>query len=173
MELDFKDTYNRVEREIESRYGVAVSIGDVLDPNTGDFDGLCIQVDYDQELDSALFILIHLFGHTVQWNSSEEYRRIGTDSSPGKSEQELRLAYAYEKDAARYSLQLLHDVGVRHMDRWVSDWWHADWRFLEHFYRTGHRLDVRQLLRSGEGELLMPLPIPPFTPRRWHLRWSF
>ena len=41
------------------------ALGDVLDPNTGDFDGMSIKVDYDQDLETALFVLIHLFGHTV------------------------------------------------------------------------------------------------------------
>ena len=41
----FKDAYDRVEREIEGRYGIPVAISDVLDPNTGDFDGMKIDVD--------------------------------------------------------------------------------------------------------------------------------
>ncbi len=169
----FRDAYARVEKHVEDRYGLPVSISDVLDPNTGDFDGMTIAVDFDQELDSALFVLVHLFGHTVQWNLSEEYRRLGADLAIGKGEEELRKIRVYERDATRYSLQLLHDVGVHDLDRWVSDWWHADYRYLEHYYRTGEKLDFRSLLRPGEGELLTPLPIPPFTPQRWISRWSF
>jgi hypothetical protein len=55
----------------------------------------------------------------------------------------------------------------------VSDWWHADWKYLEHFYRTGEKLNFRSLLRPGEGEVLTPLPIPEFTPQKWISRWSF
>ena len=33
-----------------------VVISDVLDPNTGDFDGVTIKIDYDQELDLAYCI---------------------------------------------------------------------------------------------------------------------
>jgi hypothetical protein len=62
---DFQEAFNRVELLIEKRYGIPVSISDVLDPNTGDFDGSCIKVDYDQDLEVALFVLVHLFGHTV------------------------------------------------------------------------------------------------------------
>jgi len=64
-------------------------------------------------------------------------------------------------------------VGLTGFDRWACDWWHADWAFLEHYYRTGEKLDVRTLLRPGEGELLLPLPVPPFSPQRWVSRWSF
>ena len=62
---DFQEAFNRVELLIENRYGIPVSISDVLDPNTGDFDDISIKVDYDQDLETALFVLIHLFGHTV------------------------------------------------------------------------------------------------------------
>ena len=62
---DYQDAFNRVELLIESRYQIGVSISDVLDPNTGDFDGTQIKIDYDQDLETALFVLVHLFGHTV------------------------------------------------------------------------------------------------------------
>jgi hypothetical protein len=169
----FEDAFARVERWIERRYGVPVSISDVLDPNTGDFDGLRIAVDYDQDCESALFVVVHLFGHTVQWNTSEEYRTLGLDTAPGKSDEVLARIREYEKTATRYSVQLMHEAGVMHLDRWASDWWHADWRFLEHYYRTGERLNVRALIRPGEGELLTPLPIPEFSPTRWTSRWAF
>jgi len=169
----FKEAYDRVERRIEDRYGIPVSISDVLEPNTGDFDGMKILIDHDQDLESALFVLIHLFGHTVQWNISEEYRRLGTDLSIGKGEEELAKIFAYEKDATRISLQLLHEVGIKDLDRWVSDWWHADWKYLAHYYRTGEKLDFRTLIEPGKGETLIPCPIPAFTPQQWLSRWSF
>lgn len=170
---EFKDAYDQASHHIESRYGIPVSISDVVDPNTGDFDGMRIQVDYNQDLESALFVLVHLFGHTVQWNLSSEYRALGTDLSIGKSEAQLRAIHEYEMNATRYSVQLLHDVGVNDLDRWASDWWRADWKYLSHYYRTGEKLEFRSLLAPGTGELLTPLPIPDFTPQRWLSRWSF
>lgn len=170
---DFRTAYHRVERLIEDRYGVPVSVGDVVDPNTGDFDGARIQVDFDQDLESAFFVLVHLFGHTVQWNVAPELRALGLDSSPGKTDAQLQAIHAYEKDATRYSLRLMHDAGVRDLDQWLSDWWWADWQFLRHFYRTGERLDVKALWREGAGERLTPLDIPAFTPTQWESRWSF
>jgi hypothetical protein len=167
-----KDAFDRCERRIEDRYGVGVSISDVLDPNTGDFNGVAIQLDYDQDLDAALFVLVHLFGHTAQWNTSDEYRRLGYDVSPGRSEEELTRIYAYERDATRISLALLHEVGVTTLDQWASDWWAADWKYLAHFYRTGEKLPFRALLAPG-AERLTPLPIPEFTPQKWISRWAF
>src|SRR5688572_4547752 len=170
---DFKTAFDLVERRVEDRYGIPVSISDVLDPNTGDFDGVRIQIDFDQELDSALFVLVHLFGHTVQWNISAEYRELGADLSTGKGAEQLKRIYDYEKNATRYSLQLMHDAGVKDLDRWVSDWWAADWRYLERYYQTGEKLTFRALLEPGKGELLTPLPIPEFKPTQWISRWSF
>ncbi|MBE7466867.1 MAG: hypothetical protein HS116_25635 [Planctomycetes bacterium] len=171
--IDFKTAYDRVERHVEERYGIEVNISDVIDPNTGDFDGLRIQLDYTLDLELALFVLIHLFGHTVQWNVSEAFRKLGQDQNLRKSEAELSEIYLYERDATRYSIQLMHDAGVPDLDRWASDWFAADWAYLEHFYRTGEKLDVRKLLRTGQAEPLTPLAIPDFQPQRWVSRWSY
>lgn len=153
-----------------------VSISDVLDPNTGDFDGVAIKVDYALELDLAFYILLHLFGHSVQWNLSEEHRRLGQDQTVPKSPQQMEQIRQYELDATRYSLQLCRDAGAEplgEIDRFVSDWFYADYKFLEHFYTTGERLDPRKLYEPGCGEVLTPLEIPAFTPQRWTSRWSF
>jgi hypothetical protein len=139
----------------------------------GDINGAEIKIDYDQGIEAALFVLIHLFGHTVQWNTCDADRELGLSTEPGKSEEELALIYVYERDATRYSLSLLHDIGVWHLDRWASDWWYADWLYLQHFYRTGQKLHAPSLLRPDEGALLTPLAIPPFTPQRFVSRWSF
>lgn len=170
--MDFKRAYDLVERRIEDRYGIPVRIADVIDPNTGDFDGMHIAVDYNQDLETAFFVLVHLFGHTVQWNISAHYRAVGHDLSIGKGEAELKAIWEYEQNATRYSLQLMHEVGLTDMDEWVSDWWAADWRYLEHYYRTGEKLDFKTLLRPG-AERLTPLAIPEFTPQKWLSRWSF
>lgn len=171
--VDLAAIYNRVEHHIEERYGVPVWIADVIADNNGDINGAEIKIDYDQGIEAALFVLIHLFGHTVQWNTCDADRELGLSTEPGKSEEELALIYVYERDATRYSLSLLHDIGVWHLDRWASDWWYADWLYLQHFYRTGQKLHAPSLLRPDEGALLTPLAIPPFTPQRFVSRWSF
>ena len=130
----------------------------------------------DLELDLAFYVLLHLFGHSVQWNLSEEYRRLGQDQRIPKSADEMKQIHVYERDATRYSLALCRQADLQpldEIDRWVSDWFDADFAFLERFYTTGERLDPRSLLRPGQGELLTPLEIPEFTPQRWTSRWSF
>lgn len=171
--LDFKRAYDRLERHIEDRYGLPVMISDVAHPNTGDFDGMSIQVDYDLDLDLGVFILAHLFGHTVQWAVDDAARELGTrygvDPPPPELVEKVRQ---YEEEAARYALQLFREADLEDFDQWLCDWSAADWRYLEHFYRTGDKLDFRQLLEAG-SEVLEPLPIPHFVPKRWVSRFSF
>jgi hypothetical protein len=172
-ELRFKRTFDAVLRRIEDRYGLPVVITDVLDPNTGDFDGARIAIDAANDLEMALFVLAHLFGHTAQWATRDEYRELGTRYATAAPPPELwERVRQYEEEASRYSLQLFHETGIADLDQWLSDWAHADWRYLAHFYATGERGDVRAFLRPG-GPLLAPLAIPEFTPKRWVSRFSF
>lgn len=170
--MDYRAAYNQIIPVIEKKYGVEVMISDVVDPNTGDFDGQTILIDYDQDLEVALFVLIHLFGHTVQWNVSDEYRALGLNVAVGKTAEEMAAITEYERGATQLGIALLHEAGVRHLDGWASDWWRADFEYLVHFYRTGEKKDVRGLLKRG-GEALAPLPIPHFTPTKFASRWSF
>jgi hypothetical protein len=171
-EPDYREVFNKVVPAVE-RYGVEVTISDVVDPNTGDFDGERILLDYDQDLEVALFVLVHLFGHTVQWNVSEKWRGLGLNVAVGKTPEEMAAIHEYEQGATRLGIALLHEAGVRDMDGWASDWWRADYEYLLHFYATGEKLDTRSLLKRGGGDTLEPLPIPRFTPQRFASRWSF
>ena len=75
-DFDHRAVFNQLVPVVERRYGVEVTIADVVDPNTGDFDGQRILLDYEQDLEVAVFVLVHLFGHTVQWNVSEKWRNL-------------------------------------------------------------------------------------------------
>ena len=167
-----REAFNRVEAHIERRYGIPVLIKDVVHPFTGDLDGAEIHVDYDEEIESALFIIAHLFGHTVQWNVSPAARAIGTRTfTEPPTDADLAELRDYEVTACRYSLQLFHDVGIRDLDQWMSDFAACDYAYLAHFYRTGEKLPFRSFWRDGEP-LLEPLAIPDFSPRRWVSRWD-
>lgn len=163
--------FNRVEPYIENTYGIPVIITDVPHPFTGDLDGATIQVDFDEDVESALFILLHLFGHTVQWCLCKEARQIGQASVERPDEAFLQKLRAYEIEACRYSLQLLHDCGVGDFDQWLADFAACDFAYLDHFYRTGQKADFRSFWKPDQP-LLEPLPIPPFKPRQWKSRWS-
>lgn len=161
----FREVFGIVEPLVERRWGVPVRLRDVADPFTGDLDGAEIQVDFDLEPEDALFILVHLFGHTVQWNTDEDARAIGTHTGPW-DEDALRRVRAYEYTACRYSMQLFHDAGVHDLDQWLSDFAACDYAYLDHFYRTGEKRPFRSFWSDG-NQCLTPLAIPSFSPTRW------
>jgi hypothetical protein len=166
-----REVFNTLEPYIERRYGVPVIINDVPDPFSGDLDGSEIHVDYDVDVENAVFIIAHLFGHTVQWNLSEYNRRIGYEVQQNPSEEKLAELEAYEREACRYSLQLFHDADVYDLDQWVADFAACDFAYLRHFYKTGEKRPFRRFWKDGQP-LLEPLAIPEFYPTRWIARWQ-
>jgi len=167
----FRDVFNTVEPYIERRYGVPVRISDVPNPFTGDLDGAEIQIDYALSLEEAVFILVHLFGHTVQWNLSERARKIGYEVPVDPKPEVLEEIEDYEREACGYSLQLFHDAGVRDLDQWLSDFAACDYAYLDHFYRTREKLPFKTFWRDGQP-LVRPVPIPEFHPTKWVSRWQ-
>jgi hypothetical protein len=171
VDLQLKDDFRRARDHIES-YGVRVYIGDVVDPNTGTFDGAEIGIDWANDLDLSLFVLVHLFGHTVQWNTVPAYRTIDTRARPGAPPEVIEEARIYEKNASRFGLQLLHEAGIEGRDQWLSDWWGSDWKYLSTYYATG-TLPPWQSCRSTGHPRLEPLAIPSFVPTRIYSRYAF
>jgi len=136
---EFRDRFDRLEHHIERHYGLPVVITDIKNPFTGDLDGGEVQIDHDVEAEEAVFILIHLFGHTVQWNTDPTARDTSFAAEVKQSEERIAALYAYEMEAVAYSQQLLHNLHIRDLDQWVADYAHCDFRFLTHLYRTGEK----------------------------------
>jgi hypothetical protein len=166
-----RSVFNLVAERVERRYGIPVSISDVTDPFTGDLDGAEIKVDYANDIENALFILVHLFGHTIQWNIDPNAREHGTKARAEPDENRIAALHAYEVEACRYSLQLLHECGVEDFDQWLADFAACDFAYLTHFYRTGEKKAFRSFWRPGSSQL-EPLAVPDFTPKKWTGRWS-
>src|SRR5262245_14282174 len=53
------------------KYGFAVEYRDLEPPRTGIFDGRQIVIDPDVPFEMQCFVLLHLFGHSVQWVAPE------------------------------------------------------------------------------------------------------
>lgn len=166
-----REVFALLRTHLERRHGIPVVITDVPDPFTGDLDGREIQIDYAEGAEDALFILVHLFGHTVQWNLSERAREIGSVVQANPTPELLAELEAYELEACRYSLALLHEVGVRDLDGWLADYARCDFAYLRHFYATGEKAPFRQFWRRGTPAI-EPLVVPEFTPTRWTSRWG-
>jgi hypothetical protein len=161
----FSDYCRRVEQVLIDHYGISVVTRDIPDPLTGDLDGLQIHIDYSVSMELRLFLLAHLFGHTVQWNVDPGAFEIGKQYKPPMPEDQFPAVLAYEGEAAAYGLSLLHEAGVTDIDAWFSAYSACDQAYLLDYYRTGEKHDVHTFWRD-DVPLLKPKLVPHFTPTR-------
>jgi hypothetical protein len=166
-----RQAFNVLEKHVEEKYGIPIRIRDVPHPFTGDLDGAEIHVDHAEDIESALFIIAHLFGHTVQWNTDEKAREIGYRLIPNPTPEQLQALHDYELEACRYSMSLFHEAGLHDFDAWLSDYSACDFAYLIHFYKTGQKPAFKTFWKSG-AERITPKPIPDFHPQKWVSRWE-
>ena len=167
MEIPFGEYSARVQHHLETVYGIRVVTRDIPDPLTGDLDGAEIDIDYAVTDEQRLFLLAHLFGHTVQWNVDPALFEIGRRYQPPVNEDLIPAVIAYEGEAACYGLAMLHELGItgNDIDQWFCDYSACDQAYLLHFYRTGEKGDFRTYWK-GNAPRLEPQPIPRFAPTR-------
>jgi hypothetical protein len=164
-DIPFGDHCRRVQQRIEQVYGVKVVTRDIPDPLTGDLDGLEIHIDQAVTHEQRLFLLAHLFGHTVQWNLDPRTFEIGRQYRPPVEERLFPKIIEYELEAARYGLELMHEAGIYAVEEWFSAYTACDQKYLLHFYHTGEKEDYRSFW-SNDAPPVQPKPIPAFTPMR-------
>ena len=162
--IPFADYSASVEQHIEKAYGVRVITRDVPDPLTGDLNGAEIHIDYAVTPEQRLFLMAHLFGHTVQWNVSPGAFELGRPQSPPVSEDCLPALMEYEREAARYALGLLHEVGIKNVDQWFTDYAACDAAYLRHYYVTAEKREFLAFWRAGTSRF-QAQPVPQFRPR--------
>jgi hypothetical protein len=104
--VDFRTVFRALVERIERAHSLKVNVGPVTGSYTGQFDGREIWVDVDKDPEEAVFILVHLFGHTVRWNLSERLRMLGL-AVTGVKEEDLPRIYEYECEASQFGLALL------------------------------------------------------------------
>lgn len=163
--IPFERNCERVELQLQQSFGIRVVTRDIPDPLTGDLDGAEIHIDYLVTPEQRLFLLAHLFGHTVQWNTDAAAFEIGQLHKPPVPEDRVPGILAYEREAAGYALALLHQCGITGADQWLADSTSCDLAYLLHYYRTGEKKDFRTFWRDDTPPL-QPKPIPPFKPSR-------
>ncbi|MBM4011452.1 MAG: hypothetical protein FJ286_08750 [Planctomycetes bacterium] len=146
---EFRDAYGAVTERIRDRYGVAVELANIEPPLKGDLDGSRILVADHNTDEERLFLVAHLFGHTVQWNVSAALRRLGMTMPVKPTGEELDALGAYEREACRYSQQALHEADVSGFDQWLADYSACDVAFLRHLYTTGERRAFRDFWIPG------------------------
>jgi len=165
MEIAFAQYCTIVQHQIERRYHLRLVTRDIPDPLTGDLDGIEIHIDYAVTPEQRLFLLAHLFGHTVQWNVDPNAFELGRQYRPPVDERLFPKIIEYELEAASYGLSLLHEVGVCDIDCWFSAYTASDQAYLLHYYRTGEKGDFRGFWPE-KAPLIEPKPIPKFVPAK-------
>jgi hypothetical protein len=159
--IPFADYCRRVEQHIQTAYGIRIVTRDIPDPLTGDLNGAEIHIDYAITSEQRLFLLAHLFGHTVQWNSSPTAYELGQPRLPPVSADRIPALMDYEREAASYALALLHELAITDTDQWFADYAACDAAYLQHFYVTGEKQDFLNFWRDGTP-LIQPKQIPAF-----------
>jgi len=167
----FTTVFDQVRRRVEA-YGIRVSFDILPWPDNAQFNGADIILDDRLAPDVRLYTLLHLFGHNVQWSTSEEMRRVGTSLKFGElnpdAEQALR---GYERQATEMALWLLHEIGVTQLDQWLTDIWHWDFGYIAGVFASGvyepqHTFDYVKI--PTDQPLLTPAPVPSnFIPYRF------
>jgi hypothetical protein len=169
MPATFQDYGIEVAQHLERFYGIRILTRDIPDPLTGDLDGAEIHIDYAVTPEERLFLLGHLFGHTVQWNTDPQAFEIGRPHQPPVREDLLPAIIEYESEAAAYALAMFHEIGITAIDQWFSDYTACDQAYLVHYYRTGEKSNFRSFW-PNHAPLIQPKPVPPFTPSRRKFR---
>lgn len=163
--IPFERYSGQIEQRIEQGYRVHVVTRAVPHPLIGDLNGSEIHIDYAVTPEQRLFLLAHLFGHTVQWNVRPEAFELGQPRQPPVNLEVLPTLMEYEREAARYALGVFHEIGIYDADQWLSDYAACDNAYLRHFYVTGEKKDFMSFWKEGTP-LIQALPIPPFEPVR-------
>src|SRR6476469_10338136 len=94
------------------KYGFVIEYRDLEPPRTGIFDGLRIVVDPDVGFEMQCFLLLHLFGHSVQWVAPSIAHKLDSLQNTADKDRFLEVLHDYEHEAARFRLRLLHELGI-------------------------------------------------------------
>ena len=114
---DMVDLWARVSSGIV-KYGFVIEYRDLDPPRTGIFDGLRITIDPDVGFEMQCFLLLHLFGHSVQWVAPSLAEKVGELRDTSDRSRFMRVLHDYEFEAARFGMQLMRERGVTGLDQW-------------------------------------------------------
>jgi hypothetical protein len=154
------------------KHGFVIEYRDLESPRTGIFDGLRIVIDPDVGFEMQCFLLLHLFGHSVQWVAPSLEHKLAELRNTDDRERFMQVLHAYEFEAAGFGMQLMRQVGVTALDQWYSDFVETDWRYVERYYQTGSLPDWKTCVVSG-CRLITPTPIPELRHHEVQVRFAF
>jgi len=168
--VDFKKILHACEH-IVREMGLEIHYTHNLDSfYKGDLDGKRIFIGDHLAPDEKLFNLIHLSGHSIQWNVDDLLRNLGSELYLHPDDKLLKRLQTYEWQANCYALSILHQVENKKLDKWMTKKYVTDMLYLTHFYKTGQKLKrITKIAKAYPFKRdLKPLPIPHFTPTAGH-----
>jgi hypothetical protein len=165
------DLWRRVTSRI-IKYGFVVEYRDLDAPRTGIFDGLRIAIDPDVGFEMQCFLLLHLFGHSVQWVAPSLRSVVHQIEHTADRDSFMQVLRDYEFQAAGFGMRLLHEAGAPGLDQWYSDFVHTDWRYVERYYAE-NRLPPWEECTVNGAALIEPIDIPPLELREVTVRFAF
>jgi len=168
---DMVDVWSKVSSGIV-KHGFAIEYRDLDPPRTGIFDGLRIVIDPDVGFEMQCFLLLHLFGHSVQWVAPSIEHKLEDLRATTDKARFMQVLHDYEFEAAGFGMQLLHDRGVTGLEQWYSDFVHTDWRYVERYYQTETIPPWQDCVVSG-CPLVEARPIPELRLRQVEVRFAF
>lgn len=154
------------------KYGFEIRYLDLEPPRTGTFNGRVITIDPDVGFEMQCFILLHLFGHSVQWVAPSLEGSLDDLQHTEDRDHFLTVLRAYEFEAARFGIFLLHEVGVTDLDQWYSDFVETDWKYVRHYYVEGSIPEWSSCRTTG-AEIIDPLEVPELQHREVAVRFAF
>src|SRR5712691_4880545 len=168
---DIVDLWQKVSSGIVKR-GFVIEYRDLELPRTGIFDGLRIVIDPDVGFEMQCFLLLHLFGHSVQWVAPSLEHKLEDLQNTQDRTRFMEVLRAYEFEAAGFGMQLIREQGVTSLDQWYSDFVHTDWRYVERFYQESRIPPWHECIVTG-SPLIQPQPLPPLKLRQVEVRFAF
>lgn len=163
---DFADVLQKCEVVVQEM-GLVIQYTRNLDPFfKGDLDGKIIYIGNHLSPEEKVFNLLHLAGHSVQWNIDPLLRDLGSELYRNPDDALLLRLQEYEWQANCYALSVLHKAGVFNLDKWLSRKYVIDMLYLTHFYKTGEKLKkITSVAKAYPFKReLESKSIPSFTP---------
>jgi len=126
-----------------------------LDPFfKGDLDGKNIWLAADLDDEEKLFNLLHLIGHSIQWNTDQALFFLGSTVHSKPTERTILSLYQYEWEANCYALFILQYLGFKSLRTWLYDNWKEDVNYLMQYYKTGKKEKILPQNRVPAVEII-------------------
>lgn len=131
----------------------------------GDLDGKNIYLTKLSD-EENLFNILHMVGHSIQWNVSQKLRVLGNKIYINPNDELLKTLQDYEWEANCYGYKILLDLGFGDLKSWLESKYILDMIYLTHFYKTGQKLRIISdaTLKNAYRKPLIGKSIPKFTP---------